>query len=513
MDGLSRIDRMIALVSPAWARNRFVARQQLRAMAGVHQATRPGRYRKTAGDAGSANHIAGMDAVALRNYARALDRDDDISINALNVLEQNVVGSGIGVEPSPRLPGQPVDRELAAQLSDLWGDFWLRPEVTWEHAMGKAQRLMVRSWFRDGECFFQRIKGPQPFLDHGTEVPYSIELIEADRVPMDYDDPAANVYQGVQVNAWGRATGFWVLKHHPGEYSGWSDERKFVAADRMGKLSLVNRIGQRRGMSAFAGVIARLADLKDYEDAERIAAKVAASFTAYIRKGAGESYAEGTTTLVGDAAGRPLRDLQMVPGMIFDDLLPGEDIGMIKSDRPNPNAVTWRNGQLRAAAGPLRVSFSSLSKSYEGTYSAQRQELVEQYGAYALLAEEFVDRVVRVVYRDMVELAVLSNKVRLPAGWTLRNLAAATYMRPEMPWIDPLKESLALEVQEQHQWISPQEIIRRRGGRPGDTLDLIADWRQQRTDRDLPETAIPETTPAAVQARAAAYQRAGSSED
>lgn len=509
MDGLGPVDRMIAMLSPNWALSRVAARHKLQVLAGVHQATRPGRLRKMASDAGSANHIAGMDAVALRNYARALDRDDDISINALNVLEQNVVGSGIGVEPAPRLPGQPVDRELAAQLSDLWGDFWLRPEVTWEHAMGKCQRLMVRSWFRDGECFFQRIKGPQAFLDHGTEVPYSIELIEADRVPMDYDDPSSNVYQGVQINAWGKATGFWVLKHHPGDYTGWSDDRKFVAADRMGKLSLINRIGQRRGISAFAGVIARLADLKDYEDAERIAAKIAASFTAYIRKGSGETYADGSTTLVGDAGGRPMRDLQMVPGMIFDDLLPGEDIGMIKSDRPNPNAVTWRNGQLRAAAGPLRVSFSSLAKSYEGTYSAQRQELVEQYGAYALLAEEFVDRVVRVIYRDMVELAVLSNKVRLPQGWSLRNLSAATYLRPEMPWIDPLKESLALEVQEQHEWISPQEIIRRRGGRPGDTLDLVADWQQQRAERGLPATATPEPPPAAAQARAGAIKRAG----
>jgi lambda family phage portal protein len=516
MDGLSLTDRIIAAISPTWARNRVMARLQLRAVAGVHQATRPGRLRKIAKDGGSGNHIVGSDAASLRNYARALDRDDDISINALNILEQNVVGSGIGVEPSPRLPGQPVDRELAGQLADLWGDFWLRPEVTWEGDMGKAQRLMCRSWFRDGECFFQRLKGPVPFLDHGTEVPYSIELIEADRVPLDYDDPANNVVQGVQVNAWGRATGYWVLKHHPGESLSWTDERKFVPADRMGKLSLTTRIGQRRGLSAFAGVIARMADLKDYEDAERVAAKIAASLTAYIKKGTGAEWVEGQTTLQGDPQGRSLRSLQMVPGMIIDDLLPGEEIGMIKSDRPNPNAVTWRNGQLRAAAGPLRVSFSSLAKSYDGTFSAQRQELVEQFGAYALLTEEFIDRVVRVIYRDFVELAVLSNKVRLPAGWSLRHLAAASYIRPAMPWIDPMKESLAFEVQRANGWISDQEIIRRRGARPSDTLDLIADWRAQRIERGLaPEEAEPDTDPAApaAQARMAAFRQAGANED
>ncbi|MBN4841889.1 phage portal protein, partial [Citrobacter braakii] len=105
--------------------------------------------------------------------------------------------------------------------------------------------------------------------------------------------------------------------------------------------------------------------------------------------------------------------------------------------------------------GGVRVSFSSLAKNYNGTYSAQRQELVEQFGAYALLTEEFIDRVVRVMYRDFVEVAVLAGRVQMPRGWKLRHLAAASYVRPAMPWIDPLKESLAFAEQEDRGWISP----------------------------------------------------------
>lgn len=44
------------------------------------------------------------------------------------------------------------------------------------------------------------------------------------------------------------------------------------------------------------------------------------------------------------------RELNIQPGIIYDDLLPGEDIGMVKSDRPNPNLETFRNGQLRAVS-------------------------------------------------------------------------------------------------------------------------------------------------------------------
>lgn len=478
------LDRALAWLAPGWARDRLVARLQFRALAGVHQATRPGRNRKIAREMGSGNRIVSQDAAQLRAYARALERDDDISANALNVLEQNIVGSGIGVEPSPRLPGQPVDRELAAQLADLWGDFWTRPEVSWLMDLGKAQRLLCRTWMRDGEAFFQRLKGPVDFLDHGTDIPYSVELFEPDMVPLDYDDPARSISQGIQVNGWGRPTGYWLYKRHPGDSMALREEMKFVPAERIGHIALTTRVGQRRGLSVFASVIARLADLKDFEDAERIAAKIAASLTAYIKKGDPALYGQGATVTTLDA-GPQYRDMQMRPGLIVDDLLPGEDVGMIKSDRPNPNAVTWREGQLRAVSGGVRVSFSSLAKNYNGTYSAQRQELVEQFGAYALLTEEFIDRVVRVMYRDFVEVAVLAGRVQMPRGWKLRHLAAASYVRPAMPWIDPLKESLAFAEQEDRGWISPQEIIRRRGARPSDVLDLIADWRAQRAERGL----------------------------
>ncbi len=43
---------------------------------------------------------------------------------------------------------------------------------------------------------------------------------------------------------------------------------------------------------------------------------------------------------------------------------------MVKSDRPNPNLETFRNGQLRAVAAGSRLSFSSAARNYNGTYSA-----------------------------------------------------------------------------------------------------------------------------------------------
>lgn len=456
--------------------------EQISVMARAHEVTRPSRSRKLARDWGSGNAIAGMDARQLRDQARHLDRDLDLATNALNVLVQNTVGAGIDVLSAPRLPGQPINRELALQLDDLWDAWWDAPEVTRMHDYGACQQLLARSWFRDGDAFYQDLIGPVAYLEHGTAVPYSFEMVESDLVPLELTDAARNIMQGVERNAWGRPIAFHVYKQHPGDPLGWSAETKRVGADVMHIIANLTRLHQVRGLSVFASAMSRFEDVKDYEESERVAAKVAASLTFQIKKGAGEAYGAGDglggTALIEN--GRPIRELRLTPGAIFDDLMPGESIESLGSDRPNPNAATWRKEQLRAAAGGIGVSYSSLSLDYNGTYSAQRQELVEKWGAYLTLAERFIALCVRPQRMRFVEAAVLAGKVRLPRGWTLRHLAASTYVRPVMPWIDPLKEAYARGEAEDRGWVSPQQNTLQYGNNPTDVITQTEDWREQR---------------------------------
>ncbi len=471
-----------------------------RISAAVHESIRPSRSRKTAIDHGSANRIVGIDAKQLRDHARHLERDHDISRNAINTLVQNTVGSGIDVLPAPRLPGGKVDRDLAQDLTELWDEWWDVPEVTWAHDYGKCQDLLARSWFRDGEVLYQDLIGPVAGLEHGTRVPYSIEMIEADLLPLDFNDAKRNIMQGVERNAWGRRLAYHIFKHHPGDPDVFATETKRVSADYMHHLALIDRIHQVRGLSVFASVIARLEDIKDYEDSERIAAKVAASLSAQIIKGQPEMYGQGDVSsgvlLAEGDAGREYRALTMRPGMIADDLLPGERIELVDSKRPNPNTETFRAGQLRAVAGGLNVSASSLSMNYDGSYSAQRQELVEKWGAYQKLGETFIALQVRPTWKRFVEAAVLGRQITMPRGWTLRDLSAASYVRPVMPWIDPLKEAIAKGEAEDRGWQSPQQNTLLMGNQPDEVLTQTADWHEQR--RDL----LPSTTTVDPDARA-----------
>jgi Bacteriophage capsid protein len=265
---------------------------------------------------------------------------------------------------------------------------------------------------------------------------------------------------------WGRAVAFHVYKQHPGDAGIFLPETKRVSADLIRHVRTIDRIGQVRGISILASTFTRIEDLKDYEESERIAAKIAASMAAVIIKGDPGSYDVANPS--------PERKLRFQPGMVFDDLVPGESVQSIDSKRPNPNLEPYRNAQLRAIAAPMRVSFSSLAKNYNGTYSAQRQELVEQYGAYGVLAYEFISQMVRPVYERFVAMAVVSGELVLPRGVTLANAIGADYLAPPMPWINPVHEMQGITAAVRGGVRSLTSVIAERGGRMYDTLEQVA---------------------------------------
>lgn len=476
---LNPIDRLVSAFFPGAG----VKRLQARLVLSQYEAAKPSRLRKQARDPRSPDSQVQQGAVTLRALARNLEQNHDIARGALRVLVNNVVGAnGIGIEPQPRYRDGTIHVEYAQALREAWRDWQLTPEVTQRHHWSKAQRLVAKTWLRDGECFTQRLVGAVPLLDHGTRVPYSLELIEPDLIPMDYHDAARGIQQGVERNVWGRPTAYWAYKEFPGGDS-WSIrtyEMKRIDATRMHHIASVDRIGQMRGVSEFASVITRLEDIKDYEESERIAAKVAAALTAYVKKGSPEDYSSGS-----DGATSTPREITFSPGMVIDNLAVGEEIGLIDSNRPNPNLITFRQGQLRAVAAGLGGSYSSIARDYSGTYSSQRQELVEQWIHYAVLTDEFVGQFVQPVWKDFVAAAHLSGVVPMPRDLDPNSADDALFVGQSMPWIDPLKEALAWHSLVQDGFASEVEVMRKRGANPRDVIEQIKSHRDLCKEKEL----------------------------
>lgn len=298
---------------------------------------------------------------------------------------------------------------------------------------------MLRSALRDGEVFTQMVRGNVAGLQHSTKVPFSLELLEADFVPFNLNSTSGQqIRQGVIVNAWGRPTGYRVYKNHPASFAGLNADLKTVSADSMLHLAMRKRLHQLRGISLIHGVITRLSDIKDYEESERVAARIAAALGFYIKRGDAQSL--DTETEFSTPGGQ--RHYDIAPGMIYDELKPGEDLGMVESNRPNVHLYEFRNGQMRAVAAGTRGSYSSIARDYNGTYSSQRQELVESFEGYNVLQQWFVGQQSRPVYRNWLAMALLSG-VTIPKDVDKKSLYNALYLGPVMPWIDPGKEAAA----------------------------------------------------------------------
>lgn len=477
---LTRMDRLIGYFSPSAA----VRRAQARTILSYYEATRPNRLHKSRRATGNIDDNVRAAGLPMRQMARYLEQNYDIAAGVLNALVVNVVGAhGIGVEPQPRQLDGSIHAPLARQIMELHTEWCRRPDVTRQYDWASAERMLCRTWFRDGEALGQMLAGTVPGLEHGTRVPFSVELIDPDYLADINREPERGrtaIVQGVEMNAWGAPVAYHLHKANPASVLVGRDDTKRVAAAQIFHVKHATRIRQTRGVSVFANTLNRFDDLKDYEESERIAAKIAASMAAFIKKGSADLY-----NPEGDENDSP-RGMQFRPGMIFDDLRPGEEIGTIDTNRPNVNLELYRDGQMRAIAAGTGPTFSSVSRKYDGTYSAQRQELIEGYATYSTLAREFIARVSRPVFEQFVYAAIASGELRVPAGVRMDTITAAAFAPPAMPWIDPKKEAEAWAILEDRCYASGPEIIRKRGANPMDVLEQQGRWLREKEDEGVP---------------------------
>ena len=421
------IDGVISQFSPSWA----YKRARFRGALAAYEAAEPGRLRKDKPDNRSGDALTQKAGSSIRGYARQQEQNYDLAEGILATLVDNVIGPhGISIEPQPRDTNGNLLPELSKQILELRKDWMRKPEVTGEHDWAACERLIARAWFRDGEALLQELKGRVPSLKHNTLVPYSIELIEADLLPMEYNDQSKGITQGVERNAWGRPTAYHLFKEHPGgvNYTHIMLQTKRVTADNILHPKIVKRFKQARGVSIFAPMLRRIEDIKDYEESERVAARIAAAMCGVIKKGTADDY-------VGPDDPDADRSFKVKPGMMFDNLLPGEEIGTVDSNRPSSLLEGFRDSMVRMLAAASRGTFSSIARKYDGTYSAQRQELVEGFIAYKALSQLFSSQVSYPVHCSMIDMSVLSGQLKLPANLDRNTLHDAECRGPSTPWI------------------------------------------------------------------------------
>lgn len=467
------LDKAIAAISPTWGLERVKARAIMAAYEGAKD-TRTRRLDKASRSSSDDVLAAGR---SLREQARHLDQNHDLATGVLDTLVARVVGpSGISIEPTPQTLDGELHEDLAEQIEMLQDEWDEAPEITGTMNRAEMERLACRTWLRDGEVFGVGIRGG---TYHNTDIPYSVQLLEPDYCPLDLSDYAPIVggqiklKGGIEFNQYLRPVWYYFHPIDPREgYGGISQsDLQRINAQRVTHLKFTRSIRQVRGVTLFANVMTRFQDIKDYEESERVAARIAATLGFYIKKSDQVSGAAQVNEN-GD------REITFAPGMTFDQLMPGEDVGMIESNRPSPIVMDFRNGQLRAIGAGTGAGYSSISKDYSGNYSSQRQELVEQQAHYECFTDRLVNGHTKPHRARMLQMAMLSGRLRIPSDVNPRTIFNAIYYGPRMPWIDPDREAKGAERLVRAGFRTQDETVRQFGGKPRESRKKFAQERR-----------------------------------
>lgn len=380
--------------------------------------------------------------ITLAHKARYLDANDGIATGIFDNKRAAIVGKGTITEPLvKRLDGTPAT-EFNAAIRAAWREWNKKPDVTSIHTGAQLQRLACLSTCRDGEIFGRFHEGYA--YQHHTRFPLSIELIERDQLPAHFNDAGQNIVQGIQKNAQGVPIIYYFYKHHPGNYQQLSTELVPVPASNVFHHKYVRRINQTRGISHLHSAMNLLADINETNKYELTTAKMAATIGLSIERPLDfKVIRDPRTQEVLNTRGAIE---QMFPGMILDGLEPGEKASMLSpNNRPNPNMIGFLDSQKETVAAAVSLSPSTVKKKYTGSYSAERQGLVEAQRLLEMFIDDFQSDYMQPIYERFLLVCITYGFLKLPKDIDLNSLYDTTHRAPKMPWIDPGREITAMK--------------------------------------------------------------------
>ncbi len=188
-----------------------------------------------------------------RNRSRQLIRDNEYALNGLRMIVQNVIGTGVGLEPLIKNLRGTLMADLNEDVHEAFHDWWKEPGSV--HTAGilsgpEIERYAVSNLIESGESFLRFVR--QPFGD--SKIPLSIELVESDRVMDQWTQQVAPnkkiIRMGIEMDNWHRPTGYWMWPNHPGDWQFSTFEpSNFVRmpADDICHMYIVDRWPQTRG--------------------------------------------------------------------------------------------------------------------------------------------------------------------------------------------------------------------------------------------------------------------------
>lgn len=439
----------------------------------------------------------------LRNRARQLTRDNDWAKNALRAIQNNVVGTGIGMQMQVKMQRQRAGKVLNDTINDAIENAWTQwCKAQNCHTAGllnfsDIERLMVSNTAENGEVLVRIVKGTA----FGTSpVPMALEVIEADQLMDERNGEADNgniIRMGVEKDEWGRPVAYWFYPQHPGDYlfkTVQLAKYKRVPAEEVIHLYRHERPGQTRGVSWFASSLMRAHQLAGFEEAEVVAARASASIMGFIQTPDGELQDDGVQ------AGQRVTDFS--PGKI-EALGPGEQFKEFVPNRPGGNYDPFVRAQLRAMAAGIGVSYETLSKDYsQSNYSSSRLALLDDRDQWRALQSWLIKNFHQRVFEEWLDMAVLSGALDLP-GYEINpeQYRAVKWLPRGWSWVDPAKEVAAYKEAVRCGFMTQTEVV----AQMGCDIEEMMMQRKREVEMAAELELVFDTDPAEVDAKGAVH--------
>lgn len=429
-------------VSDAW---RVLTNSQPRTASRQYASARPSRL---TADFSPSNSSADSELVSsltqLRSRSRALIRDVSYAKRAQVIVVNNVIGTGIGMQAQVMNTRGELNDRINGSIEDAWKE-WSQAEYC--HTGGRLafkhlERALMGQVFAAGEAFVR--KHYSPF--GRSRVPFSLELIEPERVADDLTSPAISVEtghevrMGIEVDQFHRPVAYYIRKRHPSEHrftAGQRDAVERVPADQIIHLAVIDRWPQTRGEPWMHAVARTFNDMAGYTEAEITRARIQAATPWTIEtpedsSSFGEEQADGSVYM------------DVEPGVV-KRLNPGEKMNAPSTNSPNPAMDPFMRYMLREVAAGTGPSYESLSRDYsQSNYSSSRLALLDDRDLWRFYQSWFICDFRHQIHKEWLQQAVLAGAVEgLHASQYApdpKKFEAVLFKPRGWTWIDPTKE-------------------------------------------------------------------------
>ena len=401
------------------------------------------------------------DAALARARARDMERNNDNVSGALRKIANNVVFRGIFPQAQCLLPNGKPDRRRAQIIEK---DFrkWAKA-VKWK----RKQKQMIRRGWVDGGVFIHLFASPT--LQQKGLVPLGVNLIEVDHLDQSKNDTLPNgnvIKKGIEYTFDGFVAAYWLFDEHPGGSGSGLAARTLQASRRLDASTCIffsdpERPSQSLPIPWMISIIRGMHNFDEYDNDERLAARLAAKFGVFIVSKAG-AFPEG---LAGnDLKGNPLAGGGdgSIPDHIgaasIHELPHGKEIQIASNPRPGNNHESYSRTSLRRSSAGMGMSSASFSNDYtDASMSALRHAIQEERRGYRVAQDLIIDESCDPIWEIWLRFRCLfgmGNDLDVEAKWSIGG----------WEWIDPLKDAKGAQILLKEKLATRSELTAQRGG-------------------------------------------------